>query len=70
MEIYGLNERQRKIADLLWSIETKDGVRTFIDGMPPDLKQDANLVLNMMILAVIDECTDTTEAEQVLERFK
>jgi hypothetical protein len=70
MEIYGLNERQRKIADLLWSIETKDGVHTFIDGMPPDLKQDANLVLNMMILAVIDECTDTTEAEQVLERFK
>ena len=70
MEIYGLNERQRKIADLLWAMDTKDEVRKFINGMPDEFKRDAELVLDMMILAVIDEVTDTREAEEVLEKFK
>lgn len=70
MEIYGLNDRQRKIADLLWSMNTTEEVRKFINGLSGDVTRDAQVVLAMMIAAVLDDVTDITEAEQVLERFK
>lgn len=71
MEIQGLNKRQRKIADMLWSMNTRDEVKAFINGLPSDMKRDGRLVLDMMILAVIDEAvSDTTAAQELIERVK
>lgn len=71
MEIQGLNKRQRKIADMLWSMNTRDEVKAFINGLPSDMKRDGQLVLDMMILAVIDDAvSDTTAAQELIERVK
>jgi hypothetical protein len=70
MEIYGLTERQRQIADLLWTMETQDEVKSFIKGLRGSMKRDAEIVLEMMILAVIDDVTETSAADKVIERLK
>ena len=70
MEIQGLNERQTKIADLLWGMNSRTEVEAFIKGLQGDLKRDAQLVLDLMILAVLDEVTDTTDAAELIERIK
>lgn len=70
MEIYGLNERQRQIADLLWSMETQEEVKSFIKGLKGSIKRDAEIVLEMMILAVLDEVKDTEAADHLIERLK
>ena len=70
MEIYGLNERQRQIADLLWSMETQEEVKSFIKGLRGGIKRDAEIVLEMMILAVLDEVKDTEAADHLIERLK
>ena len=70
MEIYGLTEQQRQIADLLWAMETQDEVKSFIKGLRGSMKRDAETVLEMMVLAVIDEVTETSAANQIIERLK
>lgn len=70
MQIQGLTERQVKIADMLWMMDSKDQVHKFIQSLPSDIKQDAQLVLQMMILGILDEVTDTAEAAEVIERIK
>lgn len=71
MEIQGLNDRQRKIADMLWSMNTREQVETFIKGLPQEMQLDGRLVLDMMILAVIDEAvTDVSAAQELIERVK
>lgn len=70
MEIQGLNERQTKIADLLWGMNSKAEVEAFMKGLQGDLKRDAQLVLDLMILAVLDEVTDVEDAKELIERIK
>ncbi len=70
MQIQGLTERQVKIADMLWMMDSKDQVHKFIQSLPPEIKQDAQLVLQMMILGILDEVTHTDEAAEVIERIK
>ena len=58
IEIQGLTTRQRAIADVLWMMNGKDAVLSFINSLEADTKKDAYTVLNMMVAAVMDEITD------------
>ena len=55
IEIKGLTTRQRAIADVLWMMNGKDSVLSFINSLEAETKKDAMVVLNMMVAAVMDE---------------
>ena len=57
----GLTRQQYQIADLLWNCETQEQVQTLIQSMPTQYKQDAAVVHQLMIAAVMDQHTEITE---------
>ena len=65
IQIEGLNKRQRAIADVLWLMKTREDAERFITSLEPQTRRDAEIVVQMMMLAVIDEC-DTVEDETKL----
>lgn len=56
IQITGLSKRQRAIADVLWMMNTKEDAFRFIESLEPATRRDAGLVVEMMQLAIIDEC--------------
>jgi hypothetical protein len=60
VQIQGLSKRQRAIADVLWMMNTRADAERFIQSLAPDTQRDANTVVEMMQLAIIDEC-DTVD---------
>ena len=65
VEIQGLSKRQCQIADMLWvadASQLKTILRMFGD--------EARVVQNMMIAAVLDQNTDTDLAKSVLDQFR
>jgi hypothetical protein len=62
IEIQGLSRRQRAIADVLWMMNGKAAVLSFINSLEADTRKDAYTVLNMMVAAVMDEITHVDES--------
>lgn len=54
----GLSRRQRMIADLLWNCGDEADMQRMIDAMPPEYKQSAETVRELMIAAVFDTHMD------------
>lgn len=55
IQIEGLNKKQRLLADLIWSFDSKEQVTAFIRTLPPKDRRDAQTITEMMILAFMDE---------------
>jgi hypothetical protein len=55
VQIKGLSKRQRAIADVLWMMNTRADAERFIASLEPQTQRDANTVVEMMQLAIIDE---------------
>jgi len=55
MKIHGLTEIQIEMADALWACDTKEDVDQFFRSLPMALRIEASTVLELMILATIDE---------------
>ena len=53
--IEGLNRRQRMLADIIWALDSKDQVLSFISTLPLKDRLEAEVVVEMMIWAYIDE---------------
>jgi hypothetical protein len=66
IEIQGLNKRQRAIADVLWLMQSKADALRFIASLEPQTRRDAETVIEMMQLAVIDECDSIDDSVKVL----
>jgi hypothetical protein len=62
IQIEGLNKRQRAIADVLWLMNSREDAERFITSLEPQTRRDAEIVVQMMILAVIDECDTVDES--------
>jgi len=60
IQIAGLSRRQRAIADVLWMMGTREDAERFIKSLEPATRKDAETVVEMMMLAVIDE-VDTVD---------
>jgi len=56
--IEGLDAKQRVLADIIWSLPTKDKVDAFIQSLPPETARDARSVVNLMIMAAVEQCYD------------
>jgi hypothetical protein len=71
IQIEGLNKRQRAIADVLWMMNTKADALRFIASLEPQTRRDAETVIEMMQLAVIDECDSIDDSvKSMLDRLK
>jgi hypothetical protein len=71
IEIEGLTQRQRAIADVLWMMNGKDAVLSFIQSLEADTRKDALVVLNMMVATVMDEIqTVEPEVKELLDKFR
>jgi hypothetical protein len=64
--IEGLSRKQKMLADIIWALDSQDQVQTFIASLPPKDRRDAQTVTQLMILAFLDEVTDTTDARRVI----
>jgi hypothetical protein len=71
IQIEGLNRRQRAIADVLWLMQSKADALRFIASLEPQTRKDAETVIEMMQLAVIDEC-DTVDdlVKSIIDNLK
>lgn len=74
MHLDRLTKTQVKIANKIWSIESLEEYRFYINSLPPNLKQEAVTIMELLLLASTDETIDTmTEyplAEKMLNEIK
>ena len=55
VQIQGLNQRQRALADVLWMMNSRADVDRFIQALHPTMRQEAQTVVEMMQLSIWDE---------------
>jgi hypothetical protein len=55
IEIHGLSERQREIADMLWNLASTEQLRDWFDSLDCDTLFEAYIVHQMMLLAFLDQ---------------
>ena len=71
VQITGLSRRQRAIADVLWMMATREDAERFIASLAPDTQRDAETVVEMMQLAIIDEIeTIDDSVKAVIDNLK
>jgi hypothetical protein len=66
IQITGLTKRQRAIADVLWMMNTREDAERFIASLAPDTQRDAETVVEMMQLAIIDEIDTVDDATRLI----
>ncbi len=57
----GLTRQQAQIADMIWSCESQAAVDQLMRALPPEYKQAAVVVHQLMIAAVMDQHMEITE---------
>lgn len=73
IQIQGLNKRQQVLADIIWACETRKQINAFIKSLPTvQLQDEANTIVDMMIMATIEQCYDglgsMDEAQQLINK--
>ena len=69
LEIAGLTAKQVALCDIMWTIETQEGVERFISTLPAQDQRDCRSLIEMMKLAFIDEINSTDLAQEVLIKW-
>lgn len=73
ISIEGLDAKQRMLADIIWSLNTKAQVEAFIRTLPLEMARDARNIVNLMIIASIEQSVGADspmdEAEEILKRI-
>jgi len=69
IQIEGLTAKQRMLADIIWSFNDKEAVTKFIKTLPLKDRQDAQTIVEMMILSFLDEVDNTDEAKSILKEY-
>lgn len=70
LELHGLTEKQKAFCDIMWAIETMEGVESFISTLPNKDQRDCRSLIEMMKLAFVDEIESTDEAQEVILKIK
>lgn len=66
IELHGLTRQQHQIADMIWSCDSQADVDRLIQNLPPAYKQDAVVIHQLMIAAVMDQYMEITEDVKTL----
>lgn len=62
IEIEGFNTKQRMLADIIWSLDSKTQVDAFIRSLPQADRLQAQTVCEMMILAFFDQVDTVSDS--------
>ena len=69
IQIRGFSAKQQLIADIVWQLDTMPQIREFIGCLPASDRVDAEIVVDMIIHACLDQVDNTELAQQELSRF-
>jgi hypothetical protein len=69
IELIGLTPLQKDLAEKIWALDTQDAVEEFVNGLPRNLRRQAQVIMEMMIAAAFDEEMDTELAQEVLAQI-
>ena len=72
LQIQGLTPLQVELADCLWQCETYSDVETFLGSLPKRLAAQAQVVLELMTAAALDDIgnDDLALAKSVIDSVK
>lgn len=72
--IEGLNTQQRRLADILWAMDTIDSVLAFRNSLRAQQQRDCDTVLRLMVCAEIDRVTEDQrefpEVSEILDQYR
>ena len=58
------------LADIMWSISSKEGVDAFIATLPKAEARTCRVLIEMMQLAFLDEIDNTQDDDRVIDKFR
>lgn len=69
IQLEGLTPKQVALCDIMWTINSFEGVQDFIRTLPRADQCTCRTLIELMQLAFADEITSVDEAQEVLSRF-
>lgn len=70
IELHGLTEKQMAFCDIMWTIETQEGVDSFISTLPaPDQRTCRNLIELMRLSAIDNSVEDFDDVAIILKKI-
>jgi RNase P/RNase MRP subunit p30 len=69
IELLGLTPKQMALCDIMWAIETREGVESFISTLPARDQLECRTLIELMQLAFVDEIESIDEAAAMLQKF-
>ena len=66
IELHGLTEKQRAFCDIMWAIETMEGVDSFISTLPQGDQRTCRNLIELMRLSAIDNSEDDFDQVQII----
>lgn len=67
----GLTRQQYQIADMIWSCESQEDVQRLMRALPEGYRQDAQVIHQLMIAAVMDQHMEiTADVQAAIDRCK
>jgi hypothetical protein len=71
IELHGLTEKQMALCDIMWAIETMEGVDSFISTLPINDQRTCRNLIELMRLSAIDNSVeDFDDVSVVLKKIK
>jgi hypothetical protein len=76
LELQGLNARQQVLADIMWQLEEYDQVQAFIATLPDREACEAESIIEMMKMALVEQYaqgmakTPMTEAQKLIDKVR
>jgi len=74
INLHGLTEQQRWLAQQLWICDSLDEVAQFRDSIDEDMWHDMYLVMELIFLADVDSCvqteSDCPDAVDIMEMLR
>jgi hypothetical protein len=70
ISIDNVTKRQKRLLDIMWSLDTKEDYDAWFNGLSEELQDEADLLMRLMVLASVEEdLGDMKEAKSVLKQF-
>jgi hypothetical protein len=70
IKLDGLNQRQRVLADIMWSIEEWNDVERFIATLPKRERIECEGIVEMMRMELVESYRNDQEVENTVEADK
>lgn len=66
----GLNPKQKALCEIMWSMDSKDQVESFIATLPKADARTAQSLLELIILEFTDSVESVDEANKELDKYR